>query len=349
MTGKADRQGIDDSYYQLLREVVMKAAVVTSFDEPPHYEEIPEPEPQSEHEVVVDVLAAALSPRVRSQASGQHYTSTDQLPLVPGIDGVGRTADGRLRYFVLPDTSLGSLAERTVIDVRRSIGLPDDVDAVALAAAMNPAMSSWVALRRRADLQPGQRVLVLGATGNAGRLAVQVARRLGASHVVAVGRDASRLADLAAHGADATVSLAGEPEAVTARLAEAGRDVDVVLDYLWGQPTADAMRSIVPARTDDSQTLSWVEVGSVAGLESPIPAAALRATRLADPRQRPRVGIHARHRGRARQPGRRDPPRRILRRRHPRPPVRRRGDLAATDDRTALGLRASTTALARLI
>ena len=258
----------------------MRAAVVTSYAEPPRYVEFPEPEAQGEHEVVVEVVAAALSPRVRSQASGSHYTSGEHLPLVPGIDGVGRTADGRLHYFVLPDTSLGSLAERTVIDVRRSIELPDDVDAVTLAAAMNPAMSSWVALRRRIEQPPGRRVMVLGATGNAGRLAVQVARTLGASHVVAVGRDAARLADLAAHHADATISLDGESDRVAAELAEAGRDIDVVLDYLWGGPTADAMRAMVPARVDDSQTLTWVQIGSVAGLESPIPSAALRATRL---------------------------------------------------------------------
>jgi len=258
----------------------MRAAVVTSYAEPPHYQELPQPEARGEHEVVVEVVAAALSPRVRSQASGSHDTGADELPLVPGIDGVGRTADGGLRYFVLPDTSLGSLAERTVIDVRRSIALPDDVDAVTLAAAMNPAMSSWVALRRRIEMPMGQRAMVLGATGNAGRLAVQIARTLGASHVVAVGRDADRLADLAAHHADATVSLDGEAEAVAAQLAEAGRDVDVVLDYLWGRPTADALRAIVPARVDDSQLLTWVQIGSVAGLESPIPSAALRATRL---------------------------------------------------------------------
>jgi NADPH:quinone reductase-like Zn-dependent oxidoreductase len=258
----------------------MRAAVVSSFEEPPHYLDVPEPEASGEHEVVVEVVAAALSPRVRSQASGSHYTSDLRLPLVPGIDGVGRMPDGTLRYFVLPDTALGSLAERTVIDVRRSVALPDDVDAVTLAAAMNPAMSSWVALRRRVDPRAGQRVLVLGATGNAGRMAVQVARHLGAAHVVAAGRDSARLAELSTHDADATVSLAGEPDAVAPRLAEAGADVDVVLDYLWGPPTADAMRAIVPARVDDSRPLTWIQIGSVAGIESPIPSAALRATRL---------------------------------------------------------------------
>ncbi len=173
----------------------MKAAVVTSFTTPPRYEDIDAPEPSGPGDLVVDVVAAGLHPRVRSQADGSHYTSTDELPIVPGIDGVGRGPDGRLRYFVLPDTTRGSMAERAVIDERRSVLLPHDADEIAVAAAMNPAMSSWVALRRRIDFRSGQRVLVLGATGNAGRLAVQVARHLGASAVVAAGRDRRRLAD----------------------------------------------------------------------------------------------------------------------------------------------------------
>ena len=126
------------------------------------------------------MLAAGLHPRVRSQADGSQYTSTDHLPLVPGIDAAVRDPQGRLRYTVLDDTTLGTLAERTVIELDRSVLMPKDADPVQLAAAMNPAMSSWVALRR-IDFKRGQRVLVLGATGNAGRMAVQVAKRFGAS------------------------------------------------------------------------------------------------------------------------------------------------------------------------
>src|ERR1700729_2487181 len=106
-------------YYQLLiLEVDMYAAVVTTFGAAPRYQEFPVPVP-ADGEMLVDVLASGLHPRVRSQADGSHYTSTDELPLVPGIDGVGRGPDGLLRYFVLPDTTMGALAEQTVIDVRR--------------------------------------------------------------------------------------------------------------------------------------------------------------------------------------------------------------------------------------
>ena len=121
---------------------------------------------------------------------------------------------------------------------------------------------------------------LLAATGNAGRLAVQVARHLGAGHVLGAGRDPERLAALADLGVDATVSLVGEPEQVAARLGQAAHDVDVVLDYAWGSSAADAMVAMVMNRTDRAQPLTWIEVGSMAGLTAPIPSAALRAARL---------------------------------------------------------------------
>ena len=219
----------------------MHAAVVTSFDAPPGYLEHPDPRAHGDGEVVVEVLAAGLHPRVRSQADGSHYTTTGELPLVPGIDGVLRDPKGRIRYTVLDDTRLGTMAERTVIDLNRSVVLPDGIDPVQVAAAMNPAMSSWVALRRRIDLRRGQGVLVLGATGNAGRMAIQVAKRFGAARVVAAGRDTDRLAGLHALGADATCTFD--------ELARAA-DVDVVTDYVWGEPTARAMVDLLSARTD---------------------------------------------------------------------------------------------------
>jgi len=258
----------------------MKAAVVSSFGTAPRYEEFPAPAPAGDDDTVIEVIAAGLHPRVRSQADGSHYTSTDELPLVPGIDGVGRGADGLLRYFILPDTRVGAMAEQTVIDTRRSIVLPGDSDPIAVAAAMNPAMSSWVALRQRVQFQAGQNVLVLGATGNAGRLAVQIAKLLGAEQIIAAGRGAGRLAGLPALGATGTALLDGDADTVARRLGQAAADVDVVIDYLWGQPAAAAMAAVVTGRADRGKPLTWIEIGSVAGPTAPIPAAALRAARL---------------------------------------------------------------------
>jgi NADPH:quinone reductase-like Zn-dependent oxidoreductase len=249
----------------------MHAAVVTSFGSPPQYREHPEPTARGKDEAVVEVLAAGLHPRVRSQADGSHYTSTGELPFVPGIDAVVRDAKGRVRYTVLDDTTLGTMAERTTIELDRSVVLPAGIDPVLVAAAMNPVMSSWVALRRRIGFRRHQRVLILGATGNAGRMAVQVAKRFGASQVIAAGRDAARLADLRVLGADDTCTLD--------ELAKAA-DVDVVIDYLWGPPTARAMVDLLTARAGRGTPLTWVEVGSVAGPDAAIPSAALRSARL---------------------------------------------------------------------
>jgi NADPH:quinone reductase-like Zn-dependent oxidoreductase len=163
------------------------------------------------------------------------------------------------------------MAERTVIETDRSVVLPDGIDPVQVAAAMNPVMSSWVALRRRIDFHRRQRVLILGATGNAGRMAVQVAKRFGAGHVIAAGRDSERLAALRTLGADETCTFD--------ELAKAA-DVDVVIDYVWGAPAARAMVDLLTARADRSAPLSWIQIGSVAGPTAAIPSAALRSARL---------------------------------------------------------------------
>ncbi|MEU9064000.1 zinc-binding alcohol dehydrogenase family protein [Streptomyces sp. NPDC048430] len=249
----------------------MHAAVITAYDAPPVYGEHPDPVAQGEHEIVVDVLAAGLHHLTRAKADGTHYSATRVFPLVPGVDGVVRDSSGRLRYAVLDDTDLGTFAERAVIDIRRSVVLPDDVDPVRIAAAMNPGMSSWVALRRRITFREGQRVLILGATGSAGRMAIQIAKRFGAAQVFAAGRDTTRLKELSGLGAD---------RALTFDEIAAASDVDVVLDFVWGAPAAGAMLPMLTARADRSAPLTWVQIGSMAGESAAIPSTALRAARL---------------------------------------------------------------------
>ncbi len=255
---------------------IVNAAVVTSFDEPPHYQPFDLPEPP-EGEVLIDVLAAGLHPRVRSGAAGSHYTSTGTLPMIPGIDGVGRLADGRVVYFASENDVLGTMAEAAPIDPRRTIELPAGTDVAAVAAAMNPAMSSWVALRRRVPLQPGQSVLVLGATGNAGAMAVQVAKRLGAGRVVGAGRDRGRLDALLRQGADEVVQLTDDADGWGKALADAGAETDIVIDYLWGRPAQLAMMPLLTARSDRSRELNWIQIGAVAGPDIQLPSAALRS------------------------------------------------------------------------
>src|SRR3984957_7517424 len=258
----------------------MNAAVVTSFGEPPHYQPFEVPQPVGAEEILVDVLAAGLHPRVRSGAGGTHYTSTGTLPMIPGIDGVGQRPDGRRLYFAAGDGVIGTMADQAVVDLRRAVELPDGTDVAKVAAAMNPAMSSWVALRRRVPLQPGQSVLVLGATGNAGTMAVQVASRLGAGRVVGAGRNPERRAALAAAGADEVVALDDDPGATAARLAKAAAEVDIVIDYLWGPPAAAALMALLPARAARSRAMDWIQIVATAGPAIELPSAALRSANL---------------------------------------------------------------------
>jgi NADPH:quinone reductase-like Zn-dependent oxidoreductase len=258
----------------------MHAAVVRQFDHPPRYEAFASPVPSGDHEELVRVVASGLHPRVRSQSNGSHYTSTDELPLIPGIDGVGRRSNGSLVYFILPDTAYGAMAEHTVIDTRRSIPLPSTADPILLAAAMNPGMSSWVALRQRVTFTTGQSVLILGATGSAGQLAIQIAKHLGAGAVFAAGRGADRLAALGGLGADETIDLADDPERVARELAEKAADADVVLDYLWGAPAESAIMPILTGRGDRARLISWVQIGAIAGASMSLPSAALRQANI---------------------------------------------------------------------
>jgi NADPH:quinone reductase-like Zn-dependent oxidoreductase len=251
----------------------MKAAVVTSFTEAPAYGDFRDAVVSRPDQMVVDVLAAGLHPLVRGQASGPRPGRKVVLPFVPGVDGVGRGEDGVLRYFTFPDETFGTMAERTVIIPRRSIELPVGTDPVAVAAAMNPAMSSWIALRRRISFEAGQKVLVLGATGVAGRMAVQVAGLLGASQVIAAGRDRERLADV--RGATETVLLQD-----TDALVQVAGEVDVVLDYVWGPATGETMRALTMSRRTEDQPLSWVQIGTVGGPIGHIAAPPLRSIPL---------------------------------------------------------------------
>jgi NADPH:quinone reductase-like Zn-dependent oxidoreductase len=259
---------------------MMNAAVVTSFDEPPHYQQFEVPQPAGDGEILVDVLAVGLHPRVRTGAAGAHYTSRRTLPMIPGVDGVGRRQDGRRVYFAAGDDVIGTLADQAVVDVRRAVELPDGTDVAKVAAAMNPAMSSWVALRRRVPIEPGQSVLVLGATGNAGLMAVQIARLLGAGRVVGAGRDLGRLDALTSLGADEVVPLTDDEDATDRALGAAAGEADIVIDYVWGRPAERAMMALLVARADRSRAMNWIQIGAMAGPTIELPSVALRSANL---------------------------------------------------------------------
>ena len=257
----------------------MKAAIVTGAGKTPIYGDFNEPELKAGEELI-HVTASALSQLTKGRASGAHYSSSGQFPLIAGVDGVGRTDDGRRVYFALPRAPFGAMAERAAVRREQCIALPDGVDDVTAAAIANPGMSSWAALKERARLVAGETVLINGATGVAGRLAVQIARHLGAKKVIATGRNAQALEELKTVGADVTISLTLSAEELAAAFREQFEGgVHVVLDYLWGK-SAEALIVAVAKADNDDVAVRYVDIGSMSGGEITLPAAALRATNL---------------------------------------------------------------------
>jgi NADPH:quinone reductase-like Zn-dependent oxidoreductase len=160
------------------------------------------------------------------------------------------------------------------------VPLPDAIDDVTAAAIANPGMSSWAALQLRAGLQSGQTVLVNGATGVSGRLAVQIARHLGAGRVIATGRDAAALQRVSTLGADATISLLQDDAALEEQLmSEFARGVDVVLDYLWGR-SAEQLLIAGAKAGPDGRPIRFVQVGSMSGADITLPSAVLRGSAI---------------------------------------------------------------------
>lgn len=246
----------------------MHAAVVESFDRPPRYGEFEEPQAK-DGEVIVRVTASALSNLVKGQASGRHYSSGRQLPVVPGVDGVGRTAEGKRVFFFGPRAPFGAMAERVPVKKEWVLALPEGIDDVTAAALPNPAIASWGALQVRAKLQAGETVLVNGATGVSGQQAVQVAKYMGAKRVIATGRNPKSLEKVKSLGADVTISLEQPEEelkkAFRAALLEDG-GAQVVLDYVWGRPAELLLGSLKGGGgLEGAARVRFVQVGSMAG------------------------------------------------------------------------------------
>jgi NADPH:quinone reductase-like Zn-dependent oxidoreductase len=260
----------------------MHAAVVRAFDAPPKYAEFPDPVPQP-GEQPVTVTAAGLHQIVKSLANGTHYGSSGELPFVPGVDGVGRLDDGSRVFFGGTRDPWGTFAERACAPSAICIPLPDGLDDATAAGMANPGMSSWVALTARAKFVAGESVLILGATGVAGQLAVQIAKRRGARRVVAAGRNPEVLETLQSLGADAVISFDQEPDALVAALRSefAGDGMDIVLDYVWGQPAESALKAIAQKGLKKlTPRVRFVQIGSSAGQTITLNAATLRSSGL---------------------------------------------------------------------
>lgn len=264
----------------------MKAAIITAAGQSPVYGEFQEPTATSGAELIT-VSASALSQFSKSRSSGTHYSSEGLFPSVAGADGVGRTEDGRRVYFVLPEAPYGALAEKCLVRAKQCVALPDGLDDVTAAAIANPGMSAWAALMERAALRPGETVLINGATGSAGRLAVQLAKYLGAGKVIATGRNEAELQQLKALGADAVIPFAmGTLHPLGAKhyeqaLQEAfAGGIHVVVDYLWGESAKTVIVAIAKS-VEDATPVRFVHVGGASREEEiSLPGAALRSSAI---------------------------------------------------------------------
>lgn len=261
----------------------MHAAVLHTPGQPPRYELFPDPVP-GPGEAIVQVRAASLKPIERLMAGGTHYASPREFPIVCGVDGVGTLDDGTRVFFGGPRWPNGAMAERTVVARARCWPVPEGLDDATAAALPNPALSSWLPLKWRAQLAAGETVLVLGGTGIAGKLAIQIAKILGAGRVVAAGRNEQVLSTLHDLGADAVVHLEGsDPDVTQAFAREAGdKGYDVIVDYLWGHPTELLLAALTRAEFSmKAAGPRLIPIGESAGPAISLPAAALRSAGLA--------------------------------------------------------------------
>lgn len=258
----------------------MNAAVVTSFDHPPSWGAYTDPVLDGA-EVLVRTTCAALSNLAKGRAAGRHYSGKAAFPFVAGVDGAGTLADGRRVYFAFPRAPFGTMAELVPVPPEYCASIPDGLDDVTAAAIANPLMSSWAALTERAHFQAGEAVLINGATGVSGRLAVRVAKHLGARTVVATGRNSVQLAELSALGADVVLSLDTPEAELIATFAEvlAAERIAVVLDYLWGVPAERLMSAIISGTNHNAAPrIRYVQIGNSAGAVIPLQAGTLRGS-----------------------------------------------------------------------
>jgi NADPH2:quinone reductase len=273
-----ETRGIEVSWSCFEEVETMQAAVVNVLGQAPRYLQFPEPV-AGEGEALIQMRAAGLHPIVKALASGSHYSSGSAVPFVPGVDGVGLLEDGSRVYFVFARKPWGTMSERTVAPRSMCIPLPDGLDDTHAAAIANPGMSAWMSLKERAGLAQGETVLVLGATGVAGQIAIQAARHLGAKRVIGAGRNVEAIA---AADVDAIIALGQPEEAVReAFAAEAALGIDVVIDYLWGRPTELLLEALAKGfKASATHRTRLVEVGESAGKTITLPGATLRSIDL---------------------------------------------------------------------
>ena len=246
----------------------MRAAVITELGRPPEIADRPEPS----GEAIYEISAVALNAVDINVGAGRYFGGHPEIPYVPGCEGVGRAPDSTRVYLFGDGLGVardGLLAERAAAPADLGIPLPEAVsDEIATSCGI-AGMAGWMPVAWRAPVRKDDRVLVLGATSTVGLVAVQAAKLLGATHVVAAGRNPERLERAAELGADAIVSLGEDDLATAFKEASGGAGPTYIVDALWGPPAAAGIQAAAPG---------WrmVQVGQSAGAEASVTSAAIR-------------------------------------------------------------------------
>lgn len=250
----------------------MNAAVLADYGQVPTLGQLPVPQPAA-GQLRIRMEAASIKQLDKLKASGKHYTRYPAFPVAVGVDGVGRTEDGR-RVYAMGVT--GMLAEYALVDEQDCVSVPESLPASLAAVLPNALLGSDAALVERAHIQPGQVVLINGATGVSGRMAVQAARIRGAGRIIATGRNASSLQQLHALGADQCISLLDEPARILEQLTQVQQHspVNIVLDYLWGQPMQILLQTFA---RHCPEPVSIITIGQMAGANIELASGTLRS------------------------------------------------------------------------
>ncbi|SNR92743.1 zinc-binding alcohol dehydrogenase family protein [Flavobacterium sp. ov086] len=258
----------------------MKAAVVYKKGEMPKYADFADPIVQNENEILVSVKAVAITNLDKGKASGKHYSSEKdtQNGFVVGSDGVGLLENGTRVYARGIN---GTMAEKAIIDKNILVPLPDRISDAVAASLPNAVAGSAMALRFRANIQKGETVLINGATGFTGQMAIQIAKHYGAKKIIVTGRNEKTLQSLLELGADEIISLKQDDETFIAQLKEINSKtpIDIILDYLWGHP-AELILAAIKGNGSFTNKVRYVTIGGMAGDSIQLSSGILRSVDL---------------------------------------------------------------------
>lgn len=246
----------------------------------PVYEDFPEPVSQNDDEVLVSVKAVAFKHFDKGRAAGSHYSgdAPKARGQVIGSDGVCLLDDGTRVYGM---GISGMLAQKATIHKRRMVIVPNGLDDAIAAALPNAVIGAAMGLKFKAGIKPGSVVLINGATGFTGRVAVQIAKYYGAAKIIVTGRNQNSLDELIPLGADEIISVMQDDESFKARLTAISSitPIDVIIDYLWGH-TAEMILACLKGNGGFTNPVKYVSVGSMGGDLIQLSAANLRSVDL---------------------------------------------------------------------